>query len=162
MARYAVPPLSRYEPTIMREARYWASRFRGIYTVDDLKQEGWLVALRVMSEYDATRPVKVETYLTVALRRRFSSMVRSVVTRVVVADALRDALPRDFNPARAYEAGVLFKRLRALPSDQQALARDLLDHDGSVRALAASRKWPMYRATKEVKRLRDALNGVTP
>lgn len=159
--RYQVPPLARYEPTILREARYWAARFRGVYTVDDLKQEGWLVALRVMQTYDATRGMKVETLLTIALRRHYSMMVRAVVVRAIpddVRDELR-ALPRDFNPVRAYEAGLLLKQLRALPDDQQSLARELIDHDGSVRALATARRWPISRATREVRRLREALSS---
>lgn len=157
--RFAFPPLSRCEATIAREARWWAPTFRGALTVHDLRQEGWIVAIKCVKDFDPGRGVKIETYLTTSLRRHFARLVQTTLRKTL---AHRNPLfvaqhPTSFpNPERAYEAKVLLARLTR---SQIELVRDLADAGGSLSTLAYRRHVPAKTLKLQLNTVKRALQS---
>lgn len=159
--RRPVPTLARCEPTIKRESRYWARASRGLFSVDDLEQEAWIVALDVLLVYDPNRMTDVDAPLTIAIRRRFQAMVRRALTHAFVTNPVRrakfvvDLFDRErVNPVGALTARVLLARVAALPPASKALAVVLMHEDGSILRVAAHYHWTLREARRRVHALR--------
>lgn len=161
--RTRVPHLGDCLAVIDREARYWLPRFRRHALLDDLRQEGAIAALRALLYFDPTRGVKVETWVTGAIRKHLRRHIR-----VVLNDAL-DYTATQREGAKAYEherggiarhsveTRVLLARVRALPDAQRALALDLLREDGIIAHVARSNDWTLSQTKQRVERLRATL-----
>jgi len=144
----------------LRESRYWSRAFRGLLTVDDLRQEALIIALKVLDHYDPEREASVETVLTLALRRRFRRLIKRTLTRVFLYDDEQRALlvhtlrPRVSTVADQALARVLLSRI---PQADRALAQALVEANGSVAAVARQQHWTLYYTTKRVLALRAAI-----
>ncbi len=171
MRKYPVPPLSRCLATIQREARYFQSQFRGLLSRDDLMQEGWLIALKVLEHFDSARGAKIETLLTLAIRQHFRRLIKTTLLRALIyteeqryrADArLREEFPRVIeHPEDIHEARLITLRLRTLPVEQQRLAWELANSNGRISRVARDNGWSMRNARVRVSALRAALREET-
>lgn len=156
--RRPVPTLARCAPTITRESRYWARVFRGLLTVDDLRQEATIVALKVLDHYDPQRAAAVETLLTLALRRHFRRLIKRTLTRAFLYDAARRSLLVHELRARANvspEDQAFARTLVArIPPEDHTLAAALMDANGNVAAVARQQHWTLHYTNKRVAALR--------
>lgn len=135
-------------------------------SVDDLKQEGHVVALHVLQTYDPNRPVEVETVLTTALRRHFRRLIKRTLMRAFLYDATERArFTADLrtrqreSPADALTARVMLARLATLPPGEQKLAAALVRTNGRLAPIARRYLWSAYETRKRVAALRQLLTG---
>jgi len=166
MKKRPVPTHTRCEPTIKREARYWARAFRGLLTREDLENDAWEYTLKkVLPAYDPMRDVTIETYLTLSLRRHFRRMIKRTLTRAFLYrveqhDALTNSL-RDEMPVRdamaSLNARLMLRKLATFSQREQALARLLIKYDGKVVEIARALGWSNRDAYQRVAALRTAL-----
>jgi hypothetical protein len=164
--RRPVPTLARCEATILRESRYWIRNFHGLIGVDDLRQEGRIVALRVLNHFDPMRGTQVETLLTDALRRHYRRLIKRTLVRAFLYDGsqrarfVADLRERErMHPFGLVTARVLLSRVRELPLSEQRLAVALVQSDGRVASVARRYHWTRYYTHKRVSALRALLGG---
>jgi hypothetical protein len=168
MKRTPVPQWSQCEYTIRREARYWRPRFQRQLSVDDLMQEGWLVAHKVLRIYDPSRGAKMETLLTLSIRRHFSRLVKRVLMRAMIYnEQQRQRIDNwlrvsryDVNPTNALRARLIIAKLEMMSREDQALALHLLETNGCVKAVAKRNHWSLPFTRERVKALRAVLREI--
>jgi RNA polymerase sigma factor (sigma-70 family) len=70
-------PVTNFDRIIKKEAYAWLMKFpQGVYDVEDLIQEGEIVAWRAQQLFDPRRSsAAFDTYLTTGLRNRYKNMV---------------------------------------------------------------------------------------
>lgn len=129
---------------------------------NDLQQEGVLVALKVLTYFDPTRGVKIETLLTTALRRHYRRHIRTVLNEALDYTLMQREGARAYERERgvvnlSVETRVLMARVRRLPEAQRALALDLFREGGALRKVAQSNHWSVTRTKRNVARLRATL-----
>jgi hypothetical protein len=162
--KHPVPTFAQCEPTIRREARYWARACRGLFDRDDLAQEARVVMLRVLDTYDPNRAVKIQTVLALSIRRHFRRLTRRALTRAFLTDpARRQQLVVDLHdrqqtsPLGAITARVLLARIAALSPAERALASVLAQEDGRLVRVAERYRWTLYQTRRRVQLLRAAI-----
>lgn len=160
--RRPVPTLARCEKTITRESRYWRRNFRGLLSLDDLRQEGRIVALRVLDAFDPNRGTEVETVLTVALRKHYRRLIKRTLMRAFLYN-VETRVPLDRRradqPDEVLAARLLLARLAKLPSGTRRLAFELMRANGRLSLVAQRYQWSAYETRKRVHALRAMLTG---
>lgn len=166
-------------PTIRREAIWWAHPLTGplrhTHTINDLQQEGWIVAMRVLKHFKRSRKVKLETYLTTALHRHFRYMVTTALRRALthaMFNRLDDADPAikakhealtahspidDLDHELDLELGI--ERLERLDPESRRLALALARCGGKIIPLAQLLRLPLYIVRPRVHALRARLKA---
>jgi len=162
--RTPIPSHEHCVSTIEREAHYWARKFQGHLTYEDLRQEASIIAIRALRTFDPSRGPSINTYLTAAIRNRFRRLVKRTFLRAFTYhpgqyDAFRNAVRNEpVHPEEGYIASILLARLRALPAAQQKLAWDLVNtQQQSILGLAKQRRITAHRARTDVLALRRAV-----
>lgn len=166
-------------PTIRREAIRWGHPVTGplrhTHTINDLQQEGWIVAIRVLKHFKRARKVKLDTYLTTALRRHFHRMTTTAMRRALthaMFNRLDDADPEiklkqealtahspiaELDHELDLELGI--ERLERLDPESRRLALALARCGGKIIPLAQLLRLPLYLVRARVHALRARLKA---
>jgi hypothetical protein len=131
-------------------------------------QEGWLIAHKVLRNYDPSRGAKIETYLTLSLRRHFARLVKRVLMRTLFYNEQQEqsvdnwlrVSRYDVNPTNALRARLIVAKLEMMSREDQALALHLLETNGCVKAVAKKNHWSLPFTRERVRALRAVLKEI--
>jgi len=164
--------------TVETTARVWAAKFgrrsarreTPVLTLDDLIQEGWIVAHKVMRTYDAKRGAKLETVLFIALHRHFARLLKRSLEKTFKYTAEQQMRITDYelfqrhsNPDRRKVNLIMAKieELDRLSPADAALIRDLVTMKQDVKkiARARNRQWSIPFTQQRIDELKAVLKG---
>lgn len=162
--RTPVPTWASCEFTIYRESRYW-SRLSHLLTTDDLVQEGWLIAHKVLRAYDPTRNCKLETLLTLAIRRQFARLFKRTLQHAFIYTErqgvdLRNHIESTQQPLdvqRALDAWLMMACFERMSAEDQSLAWDIVELGHKIRHIAKRRAWSVPFTKERIAQLRRVL-----
>lgn len=162
--RTPVPTWGSCEYTIYREARYW-QRLTHLWSTEDLVQEGWIIAEKVLRAYDPRRNCKLETLLTLAIRRQFARLFKRTLQHGFIYTErqgidLRNHVEMTQAPLdvhRSLDAYLMMACFERLPADDQSLAWDIVEYGHKVRRIAKKRAWSVPFTKERIAQLRRVL-----
>lgn len=161
------------QKTVETTARVWAAKFSRrsarhetpVLTYDDLVQEGWLVAHKVMRTYNAKRGAKIETVLFVSLHRHFARLLKHALVRAFKYTAEQQQIIADFELFRSqYHAEsrrvrLIMAKIAELTPDERALVCDLVNMKQNTARIAKKRQWSIPFTEQRIEELRAVLKG---
>lgn len=168
-----VPHWSACEKTVKATARVWAAKFSRrsarretpVLTYDDLVQEGWLVAHKVLRTYDPKRGAKIETVLFVSLHRHYARLLKHSLMRIFKYTAEQQAALANFELFRSQHHSesrrvrLLLSKIMELTPEEQALIRDLIDLKQNTVKIAKKRQWSIPFTEQRIEELKAVLKG---
>jgi DNA-directed RNA polymerase specialized sigma24 family protein len=159
------------EKTVNATARVWAAKFSRrsarhetpVLTHDDLIQEGWLVAHKVLRTYDPKRGAKIETVLFIALHRHYARLLKRSLEKTFRYTAEQQARIADyalFQPHHdSRKIRLLMAKIDELTDDEHDLVRDLIALKSSAVKIARKRQWSIPFTQQRIDELRAVLKG---
>lgn len=166
--RRPVPHYRHCEKTVTHTARVWTPKFGQRVAYDDLVQEGWIVAHRVLRDYDPNRGARIETLLVLALRHHFGRLAKTMRRKQLDLPAFDYYTQAHHVGAdRTTEARIMLARLHDMPPDDQYLAADLVEFETlplprRVKKIAKRRGWSVPFTKIRIVELRAMLRGTYP
>lgn len=132
-------------------------------THDDLIQEGWLVAHKVMRTYNLKRGAKVETVLFIALHRHYARLLKRSLEKTFKYTAEQQRLIADYSlfqsPESSRKMRLLMAKIHELTEDEKDFIRELIDTKQNVEKIASKRQWSIPFTQQRIDELRAVLKG---
>ncbi len=161
------------EKTVKATARVWAAKFSRrsarretpVLTYDDLVQEGWLVAHKVMRTYNPKRGAKIETVLFISLHRHYARLLKHSLTRTFKYTAEQQAAIADFelfrsqHHAESRRVRLIMAKIAELTPDERALVCDLVSLKQNTVKIAKKWRWSIPFTEQRIEELKAVLKG---
>jgi DNA-directed RNA polymerase specialized sigma24 family protein len=168
-----VPHWSVCKKTVETTARVWAAKFSRrsarretpVLVLDDLIQEGWLIAHKVLRTYDPARGAKIETVLFVALHRHYARLLKQSLERTFKYTAEQQVRIADFelfqrysNPSRR-KINLIMAKIAELTDEERTLVCDLVTMKQNAEKIARKRQWSLPFTQQRIDELKAVLKG---
>lgn len=159
------------EKTVKATARVWAAKFSRrsarretpVLTYDDLVQEGWLVAHKVMRTYDAKRGAKLETVLFISLHRHFARLLKQSLEKTFKYTAEQQVRILDYEMFQSRtdsrKIRLLMAKIDELTPEEYRLVLDLIDLKQNAKKIAKKWQWSIPFTEQRIDELKAVLKG---
>ncbi len=159
------------EKTVNATARVLRGKFRRrrvrgeteVLTYDDLVQEGWLVAHKVMRTYNPKRGAKIETVLFISLHRHYARLLKRSLEKTFRYTAEQQERIADYEMFQSRtdsrKVRLIMAKIAALAPPEQALVRDLVNMKQNTVKIARKLQWSIPFTEQRIEELKAVLKG---